>query len=313
MPNERLKRGLWPVMLTPFLENDEVDYEGLKLLTEFYIRSGVNGLFANCQSSEMFQLTNEERLKIIRTVVAVAGAEIPVVATGTFTHDVRRCGEFIRQVYDQGVEAVILLTNQFADAEEDEETFKRTVENLMNLTDNVPLGLYECPQPYKRLLSPQTLRWLANTGRFYFHKDTSCDPIAIKNKIDATKDSNLFFYNANTATILTSLTLGARGMTPIAANFYPELYSYFFGEFEKTGITPQLTAFSDRLTVMGAVVDLCYPFSAKHFLKMRGLPVSDRCRVSYTNPKRENFLNLKSLMSMFHETAERFGVEVANN
>jgi Dihydrodipicolinate synthase/N-acetylneuraminate lyase len=47
-------RGVWPVMLTPFDDNREIDWESLKKLIDWYIRAGVDGLFANCQSSEMF-------------------------------------------------------------------------------------------------------------------------------------------------------------------------------------------------------------------------------------------------------------------
>ena len=40
MGTSKLPGGLWPVMLTPFLENNEIDYPGLKKLTDFYINTG---------------------------------------------------------------------------------------------------------------------------------------------------------------------------------------------------------------------------------------------------------------------------------
>jgi len=52
-------------MLTPFRENGEVDYNGLEHLVHWYIKKGADGLFAVCQSSEMFFLTLEERVKIM--------------------------------------------------------------------------------------------------------------------------------------------------------------------------------------------------------------------------------------------------------
>ena len=50
-------RGVYPVMLTPFTEDDQVDYESLGRLVDWYIEKGVDGLFADCQSSEMFFLS----------------------------------------------------------------------------------------------------------------------------------------------------------------------------------------------------------------------------------------------------------------
>jgi 4-hydroxy-tetrahydrodipicolinate synthase len=63
---ENVERKFVPVMLTPFKENGEIDLDGLTSLTELYIQAGAKGLFANCQSSEMFYLSDEERLSIVK-------------------------------------------------------------------------------------------------------------------------------------------------------------------------------------------------------------------------------------------------------
>ena len=74
--------GVYPVMLTPFTENNEVDYEALGKLIDWYIEKGVNGLFADCQSSEMFFLSLEERVKIGEFVKKHADGRVPVVTSG---------------------------------------------------------------------------------------------------------------------------------------------------------------------------------------------------------------------------------------
>lgn len=60
----KFNNGVWPVMLTPFTDDNEVDYGSLEKLVNWYIENGVAGLFADCQSSEMFYLSLEERVKI---------------------------------------------------------------------------------------------------------------------------------------------------------------------------------------------------------------------------------------------------------
>ena len=74
------KKEMWPVMLTPFTERGEVDYDGLEKLIEFYEEGGSDGLFATCQSSEIFYLSLEERTKIASFVKK--HAHIPVIASG---------------------------------------------------------------------------------------------------------------------------------------------------------------------------------------------------------------------------------------
>ena len=74
-----LPKGFIPVMLTPFLESGEIDYEGLKLLTELYMRAGSAGLFANCLSSEMYELTEDERLAITKPLLIRPQAVSPLL------------------------------------------------------------------------------------------------------------------------------------------------------------------------------------------------------------------------------------------
>ena len=49
-----------------------------------YISSGCVGLFACCQSSEMFYLSPDERLQLAKHVVETAAGRVAVVASGTF-------------------------------------------------------------------------------------------------------------------------------------------------------------------------------------------------------------------------------------
>ena len=61
--------GVWPVMITPFTEDNRIDYDSVLQIIDWYDRMGVAGIFAVCQSSEMFRLTLQERLTLMRFVV----------------------------------------------------------------------------------------------------------------------------------------------------------------------------------------------------------------------------------------------------
>lgn len=301
---KKLPGGLWPVVLTPFQDNNEIDTASLSELVEFYVQKGSKGLFANCLSSEMFQITDEERLLVARTVVKAANDKTPVVASGTFSHDIPTCADFIKKIYDQGPVAVIIITNQMAAIDEDDSIFKKRVEQLLKLTGNIPLGMYECPAPYKRLLSEEMMHWLAGTHRFFYHKDTSCDPVAIKKKLQTIKDSSFAFFNANTTTALYSLKEGGDGISPIGANFYPELYASLYNEYKANGDSAKLAKLNAQLDLMDAIADQNYPLSAKYFLRERGLSLSAVCRIPYKAMNREGQMKLKALMKTFEQMKE---------
>lgn len=101
-------------MLTPFLSNGNIDYPALTQLTEIYLQAGASGLFANCLSSEMFELSDKERIQAIKHVIKAANGAVPVVATGTFGGEIAKQADFIKEVSDAGVEAVIAITSLLA-------------------------------------------------------------------------------------------------------------------------------------------------------------------------------------------------------
>lgn len=296
-------------MLTPFQENNEIDWLALSQLTEFYIENGAAGLFSICLSGEMFQLTDSEKINITTTVVNLARQHgLKVVSSGTFSGNLQGCADHILKVYDAGADAVILLTNQLTAFEDDEQTLKRNIEKLLRLTNDIPLGIYECPYPYKRLLSAETMSWLAGTGRFFYHKDTSCDPVSIKEKIEAIGDSRISFFNANTSTALFSLNEGGNGFSAIGANFYPEFYTWMFDEFEQNGATPLLQNLNDELNMMENIIAYGYPQSAKIFLQSRKLRLTSSCRIPHQILKQEDFIKLKSLEKKYHRLRSEFSI-----
>lgn len=71
---------------------------------EFYIKEGISGIFAVCLSSEMYDLTPEERLSIARHVVNTAKGRVPIVASGNFDESIQDQAKFIREMYNTGVQ-----------------------------------------------------------------------------------------------------------------------------------------------------------------------------------------------------------------
>ena len=307
---KRLPKGLWPVMLTPFDTSNQLDLDALKRLTEFYIASGADGLFANCLSSEMFQLTHEERLCIVKTVVKKVKGRLPVIATGSFSDDMEMTADFIKKMYDTGVKTVVICTNQPCNEQGNDDEFKRKMHLLINNTASIPLGLYECPVPYKRLMVPKTLAWVASTGRFLYHKDTSCDLDEIKVKIEVTRNTDLGIYNAHVPTGIESLGYGARGLSPIGANLYPELFSGLLNRLHDTAKQKEVKKLNDTLNMMDTIIHRNYPYVAKLFLQKRGFEINTHCRTPRIRMKPKDLNKLETVMNVFEQSSEEMGIEI---
>ena len=277
-----MPQGLWPVMLTPFHEDRTVDWTGVDALTDWYLDRGAAGLFSVCLSSEMYELGATERLTLAAQVVKRAANRAPVVAAGTFGGAVVDQAEFARRLADTGVAAVVLIVNQFATAAEPDTVWQARVEQFLEHTDGLPLGLYECPVPYHRLLSPELLRWAAGTGRFVWMKDTCCDVAVERAKIAACRGTPLRWFNAHAPSLLASLQAGGDGFSGIAANLYPELFSWLCAHFADQ--PERAAALQRRLALWDLAIRPGYPHSAKTFLRRCGLPIGDSCRLARTVP-----------------------------
>lgn len=268
--------GVWPVMLTPFTRGGEVDTEGLTALVDWYIASGANGLFAACQSSEIYFLSLEERVKIVETTVKAACGRVPVIASGHVSDAISNQVKELNAMAETGADAVIIITNHFARKGESEDVWLKNIETVVSQLDPaIDLGAYECPVPYKRLLTPRMLRYMADSGRFYFLKDTCCDADMIRERLEVIKGSSLGLYNANSATLLESLLDGAAGFSGVMANMHPEVYAWLceHKDHKNAGIVQA------ALSTAAFIERQVYPVCAKYHLNaIENLPITTFCR-----------------------------------
>ena len=98
---------------------------------------------------------------------------------------------------DLGASSAVISTCQLARKQDSDDIWKKTMETLMSLTGNIPLGTYECPVPYKRVLSTDLFRWIAQSGQVNFHKDTCCNLKQIREKLLVSINTPLHFFNAH--------------------------------------------------------------------------------------------------------------------
>src|SRR5262245_40108851 len=123
-----------PVMITPFSHDGKIDLYAVSALVDFYLAAGVKGFFANCLSSEMYSITEEERLKLTGHVVKHVSGRVPVVATGSFGSTIKDKATFAKKMYDTGIDAVILITAHYAGIEEDDVVLLQNFETMLDLT-----------------------------------------------------------------------------------------------------------------------------------------------------------------------------------
>lgn len=293
-------------MLTPFNSDKSIDFEALAQLTEMYIQAGATGLFANCLSSEMYELSNEERLKLVETVVKTTNGRVPIVATGTLGGTIEEMANFSMKLYAKGIDAVIVINSILVTKSEPDAIFLEKMQQFMDLTNDIPLGIYECPVPYKRLINGQILENLLPSGRIIYHKDTSLDIEKVKERIEIGKGHNFGLYDAYMVNAVASLQAGAMGLSCIQGNYFPELVVWLYDNFDNEKVVEQVakvqTFFDENMYIMHDV----YPITAKYILQKRGINISltTRREVGFLSQEIKN--NLDILLEKYKELVKFF-------
>ena len=276
---------IFTTMITPYKKNGEIDYKMAESYVDWYFENGLTGIFAICQSSEIFFLSLEERVKLNSVVYKRAkelseksGRRFTVVSSGHVSDSLADQIKELNLVWESGTDVLILITNRLAKADESDEVWIENCKKLISaLPSDVKLGLYESPYPYKRLVSEKVLDFCLSTGKFYYMKDTCCDAALIKERVRQLAGSEFKLLNANCQTLLETLEGGADGYCGIMCNYHPALYAWLGENFKSEPEKARLVQ-----GVIGSLgfteVGLPYPLTAKYHMCLCGLPTENIAR-----------------------------------
>ena len=301
--------GIIPVMLTPFTDAGEIDYPGLARLIEWYLANGADALFAVCQSSEMQFLSLAERVELAKFVVTTVAGRVPVVVSGHISDDLDTQVEELTAMAATGGDALVLVTNHLDPKNEGSDAFRRHLSYLLErLPSDIPLGLYEGPAPYRRLLSDEELRLCIDSGRFVLLKDVSCDLPTVTRRLKIAEGSGLAIINANAAIARDAMRAGSPGFTGVFTNIHPDLYRWMRLSGDRH---PELADELATFLVVAAVSEsLGYPAFAKMYHQRLGTFGSIRCRVIQYDV-RERFWALDAVLDKVVAGTDAFRAKIA--
>jgi len=108
-PEQLRKKLTGPVvaMTTPFTKDDNVDLDGLRRLTEFYIENGIRTVIADGSTGEFASLSEDERRQVIKTVVEAARGRLTVIA-GTACAGTKLTIDLTKYAEDVGADGVMI-------------------------------------------------------------------------------------------------------------------------------------------------------------------------------------------------------------
>ena len=276
---EMTRFEMYPTIVTPMLEDGRIDWKSLGKLIAHYAKIDCDGIFAVCQSSEMFFLTEEEKLELAEYSIRLCHEHgMKCVVSGHTQDDLNDQIAYLQALEKLHPDAVILVNNRLAAEDEPESVAFENLRTVCKaLSPETRLGVYECPYPYKRLLTDSFLKALVEDGRFDFVKDTCCHIDKIRKRLECLKGTTVQLYNANSATLLESIRAGAAGYSGVMLNILPAYFEQLKRAFHSEN-EHRVRLLCSALSAASMIEWQNYPANAKYLLMRSGLATTSVTR-----------------------------------
>jgi 4-hydroxy-tetrahydrodipicolinate synthase len=213
---------LWTALITPFLENGDIDCEGLNTLIEEQNEAG-NGLLILGSTGEALNLTLNERKEVLTHVLA-QDLKVPVMV-GVGGSCLSETKEWISYVNKLAVHALLLVTPLYARPETQGQYL--WFKELLELAKS-PCMLYNVPSRTGKSLSYDAVSMLKDHPNFWAIKEASGSLEDFKAYQKAAPNIELF--SGDDALTPTFCKHGAKGLVSVASNAWPKQTALFVRE-----------------------------------------------------------------------------------
>ncbi|MBE5944558.1 MAG: 4-hydroxy-tetrahydrodipicolinate synthase [Lachnospiraceae bacterium] len=210
--------GSGVAIVTPFLENGEVDYESFRGLIEFHIANGTDSIIVCGTTGESSTLTHEEHIECIRFCAEVVAKRVPVIA-GTGSNCTETAIYLSQEAEKAGVDGLLIVTPYYNKA-----TQKGLINHYTAIANSVslPIILYNVPSRTGVNILPETAVYLAkNVDNIVGIKEATGN-ISQVAKLMSLADGCLDLYSGNDDQVVPILSLGGKGVISVIANIAPK-------------------------------------------------------------------------------------------
>ena len=215
--------GVFVPISTPFDDEEAVDYEALKFNLEQYAASGVLGYLALGSNGENRSLTEEEKLRVLETIVRHKGADQVVMACATY--DAQRDTErFLAEAAGLGADFGLVLSPGYFRKQMTDDVLFQYFSTLAD-TSPIPLLIYNAPGFCGVTVSPALCGRLAAHPRIVGMKDSASSGIEQFLQFEC----DTFHVLAGSANFLFPAMMGGSvGGTVSLANSFPAIVMELF-------------------------------------------------------------------------------------
>lgn len=211
--------GVYPPVITPLTEDEELDHEGVRKHIDFVVNAGVDGIFILGSIGEgPFVRPSVAAAMAEATVEAVAG-RVPVIA-GVIEPSTSRTIDAVKNLSGRGLAGYVAAAPFYFGGYVNRELDKH-FRKIADAAD-LPVLLYNIPVNTKTPMNADLVLGLQNHPNIAGIKDSSGDWPEVQ-PVLLNKEKDFVFLQGNQYMCAVSLMMGAEGLVPGHANVWPRL------------------------------------------------------------------------------------------
>ena len=210
-------KGTITALVTPFKKNLEIDYDALKKLIDYQIKSRIDAILIAGTTGESPTLSKEEKIELIGKSVDFISGKVPLIA-GTGSNNTRDTIEMTAKAKELGADAALVVAPYY-----NKPTQEGLFEHFRTIAESVdiPQIIYNVPGRTSVNILPETqLKIAENCPNVIGTKEASGNLVQMMEIIrNAQKGFNLL--SGDDALTLSAITIGALGCVSVISNYAP--------------------------------------------------------------------------------------------
>lgn len=214
-------KGMGVAMVTPFMENGDVDYSALSRLIDYQLQNGTDYLVVLGTTAETPTLTSDEQEKIIQLFVEKVNGKVPLVL-GVGGNNTRSVVEKLRSDNLDGIDAILSVVPYYN--KPSQEGIYQHYKHIAEAT-NLPIVLYNVPgRTGVNMTAETTLRLARDFENVVAIKEASGNMTQMGDIIKY-KPKDFQVISGDDGITFPLITLGAVGVISVIGNAFPKEFS----------------------------------------------------------------------------------------
>ena len=230
---EHRLKGVGVALITPFNEDNTVDFAGLKKLIDFNAENGTDYLVVNGTTGESATTTNEEKNAILDFVKKNNSQHLPIVY-GIGSNNTAEVINKLKITDLSDVDAILSVCPYYVKPSQ-----AGIIAHFTAIADASPLPiiLYNVPGRTVTSMQVSTVMELSKHPNIIGLKDASCS-MEIALELSKKLPSNFYLVSGDDNLVTPQISLGYRGVISVIANGFPKefaemVHSALEGDFKK--------------------------------------------------------------------------------